>query len=210
MSEYYQNNKEKILNQKKEYYMNKRSELINCECGKQITMNNIVKHKLTKYHIDNTTIDKYYQLTKYKNIYKNINWGYNSAYKIIDGKKIKNYNQEIIDNRNKFIEDYNIKHKQPSFSQCIKDYIFLIRNYNYNYQFYDHLEKYKTNDNKIVIIVSPYGPHERDTYTIPNDFTEIYKLYHQTATTFIKVISIEDIKIFNKNYYKKNNYIKYN
>lgn len=204
MSEYYQNNKEKILNQKKEYYINKRSELINCECGRQITMNNMVKHKLTKYHIDNTIMDKYYQLTKYKNIYKNIYWGHNSAHINIDGKKIYDLKQEIIDNRNKFIEDYNIKHIQPSFSKCIMDYLF--RMINSNYKFHDHLEKYKTNDNKIVIIVSPYGPNDEKTYTVPDDFTEIYKLYHQTATTFIKVVSIEDIKKSNKDYYKKGLY----
>jgi hypothetical protein len=91
-------------------------------------------------------------------------------------------NKEIVKNRNEFITKYNIigKCKIPRLIELN----FLNR---INYKV-DHLESYKTRDNKIIILSSPYIIKETDkdyNNYIKKGWGEIPKLYHDFAITFL-------------------------
>lgn len=131
-----------------------------------------------------------HELTNHSNIYKSVYWG-NFQY----DQSIAN----IIHNRNRFINDFNIKSVKSV--NIISDYCYHHAN-GYYHRLFDHIETYKTNDNKFIIVISPYG-NENDfnrdidvnEFKIKLGFEQIYPLYDD-ATTFVKVI--DDIKQFKK------------
>lgn len=126
----------------------------------------------------------YFDLTKYPEIFRTTYWG---------GFSKQRNNWEIADNRNKFVEDYKIikykGRKAPNY----------ITNYFENNYLYDHPEIYESKDN-YVLIVSTYitdndeeernsfnrGLYHSDLYKV--GWEKIYKLYTETATTFVKVV----------------------
>jgi len=117
-----------------------------------------------------------YEHTKYEKIYKKVNWG------TLNGNTAEPDN-EIINNRNKFIEDFKIKNV-INMPRSLWSFI----NTNNNRRF-DHVETYKTENKEIIVIVSPYyNGHEID-YPEEVGFTRYNKLYANDARTFIAVIS---------------------
>jgi len=131
-----------------------------------------------------------YLCTNYPKIYKNTYWGY---------FKPTNFDTHIIDNRNKFINDYNIK----NIAKCQSAYEFIsfCKNKSEFSKFFDHIELYKTNTGDYIILISPYdhlnnNPIKLEQFRQELNFTEIYPLYHKHAITMIKIIS--DLKELRK------------
>ena len=122
-------------------------------------------------------------LTKYPKLFGNTYWaGFKDSGKHLD---------EIINNRNKFIEDYNIK-KNICCSKIPKYINKEFEKYNNDY-FYDHPEFYINNDNDYVIIISPYAGGEKskegeDEFLNNSPFTKIYPLYFIDAITYVIII----------------------
>ena len=113
----------------------------------------------------------FYDCTKYPRIYDGTYWGHFSR---------ENLEQELIDNRNNFINDYHIKRscKTPKkFDKYVqfKDEPFLC----------DHIECYYTTDRKYIIVCSPYG--ERPTL-LTKGWKQIPPMYSTSATTYLKEI----------------------
>ena len=61
---YRENNKEKIVEKRKEYYENnkekildKNKEIITCECGLMVTKHHLLRHKKSKFHLNNIKIN---------------------------------------------------------------------------------------------------------------------------------------------------------
>lgn len=120
--------------------------------------------------------DYYYTHTNYPKIFNQTYWG------AFDNSKNR-LEEEIIENRNKFISTYNIKDIKPK--SKVPDYInkFIDRNV---YRFLDHTEVYITKDNNYVAISSPYS--DINSEHIENGWTEIPALYNTSAKTFMKLI----------------------
>lgn len=119
-----------------------------------------------------------YNKTNYPNIYKHTYWG-NFDYE----KNKYSITKNIIDNRNKFIEEYNVKIKKnpPQYISKEAD-----RNL---YRFFDHVEFYQ-NEKFYIIIISPYNHlNEIDLNKLKElEFQSIYQLYSINAFSFVKII----------------------
>ena len=132
----------------------------------------------------NTKENKYYsQLTKYPQIYTSVYWG-NFVYDISNHNMI---NDNIIENRNKFIEDYNIKNRPKNdIPYKIREKYITSIEKNKGYIF-DHIEYYRTYDKKYIIVSSPYL--DNDEIYINLGWVKIYKLYSTDSSTYIKFIN---------------------
>lgn len=121
----------------------------------------------------------YCNQTKYPKIYCKAYWG---AFK---GEE----DQSIIDNRNEFIKEFNIAsyYRMPKY--MIRQYGYLMDRNKSN--FFDHIETYKTLDNKCIIVNSPYyTPVETETFLKNLGYTEYKPLYGIDKKTFIYVTYI--------------------
>jgi hypothetical protein len=131
--------------------------------------------------------------TKHYNIYKNTYWG---AFKT-ENETDKNGLNEIINNRNDFINKYYILKHVSKYPQYLINYIHYLNNdYKHNHGLRtDHIEIYTTYDRKFLIVNSPYGISEDEEIKFSNDgWTKIYNLYCSSAVTFIKEVDKESIK----------------
>ena len=118
-------------------------------------------------------------MTNYKKIFSNTYWGsfdYNCNSSIS--------NDLIIKNRNKFIEDYEIKRVVSN----IPNYILNIKERQDSKL--DHLECYITKNKEYILVISPYN--ERDLELIEKGWIDIYKLYSTGATTYIKILPMKN------------------
>ena len=123
-----------------------------------------------------------YNATDYPKIYKDIYWGH---FKI---EKNNNITEEILENRNKLIEEYDIKCNcnTPKFIE--KEIEKMTKDIEYT--ILDHIECYKTNDRKYLLISSPYN----DTYTSKYEeigWNEIYKIYSRDTSSYIKIFPMK-------------------
>lgn len=115
--------------------------------------------------------------TNFSKIYKNTYWG---------DFKYKEENKEIIDNRNNFITDYNIKKNvRDTVPQRIKKGLKVLEGKSYH----DHMEYYYTHDKHYVIISSSYSKdsEEVDLFFHKEGFSKLYDLYHKSAITYVSV-----------------------
>jgi len=98
---------------------------------------------------------------------------------------VENEMQIEAENRNKFVEEYNISHsmrhkKLPNFIYEKMD-----RNRKLNL---DHGEVYKNKDGDYILMVSPYGKCDDEEYGKAG-WSKYYPCYnHDTATTYIQVV----------------------
>lgn len=124
---------------------------------------------------------KAYELTNYPRIYTHTYWGAFGA----DTRPAKT---EFIQNRNRFIHEYNIKKSahRPKYIQKILDECEAAGVH------LDHVECYANDNNEYVIVSSPYDTTEpnRQKYA-EKGWTHIYKLYVDEADTFIKIIPMK-------------------
>lgn len=105
--------------------------------------------------------------TKYPKIYE-CYWG--------QSRRIVEVN--IIENRNSFINEYNIKRSMRTYT---KKYV---RNIFDSVEGCDHHELYVTNDNNLILIMSLYDPNR-----IIHGWEIIKPLYSQGVTTYMKMIT---------------------
>lgn len=116
-----------------------------------------------------------YDATKYPLIYKGTYWGNFTV------EKFPMITNDILINRNKFVEKYNVKSNstKPNYIKNeFKDDI--------NISMFDHNECYKTHDKKYILISSPYTNEFLNKGWIITD-----KLYASGATTYIKIINMK-------------------
>jgi len=125
------------------------------------------------------------QITNVNKIYKGSYWG------SIEYNPNKSYcKKEILDNRNNFIVDYNIKKRvsQLPIRRCNK-YLLCRNNPKNVSSHFDHVEYYYTHNKQYVIIASPYnGSSTMNDFFNKLGFTKIYNLYCEGASTFCLVI----------------------
>ena len=117
---------------------------------------------------------------KYRKIYENTYWGRNPiGYGYED--------QFVIDNRNKFIGEFNIKKYVSSRPTYIYNFMDDIRKIEKLGSHIDHIEYYYTNDGNYVIIVSPYcdNPEKFAKY----GWTKYYNLYSKNSHTYYKILN---------------------
>ena len=144
----------------------------------------------------------YSDKTNYKNIYGHTYWG---AFKV-EGKLNSNNDKfkKIINNRNSFITDYNIK-KCYSTNTPVK--LSTLVNYMRNDPKFgssiDHVEVYLQNDGNYLIVISPYYVSSEDTKNLIDDgWKKIYDLYSNSTTSFVKVIEKKNIGTMIREYKK--------
>jgi len=122
----------------------------------------------------------FYERTKYPKIYACSYWGH---------FKNEDESPEIIDNRNNFITEFNIKayYNMPKYMYRKHEKMM-----DYNTKFsIDHIETYKTRDNKSVIVNSPYCvTEETEKELLELGFVKYKPLYSNSATTYIYVTNI--------------------
>jgi hypothetical protein len=104
------------------------------------------------------TGNKYWRdYTNYPKIYKDCYWGYFQSEiknEILEHEPCKEIAKK---NRNEFITKYNIIKSTNNIHRLIE--LNFLNRINYKV---DHLESYKTRDNKIIILSSPYMIKETD------------------------------------------------
>lgn len=140
-----------------------------------------------RFNFEDATSNKYWRCadkTNYPRIYNQTPWGSYVMRGECDAP------EEICENRNKFIEEYNIKNspstdKTPQYvKKAVKQY------YNQDKDYVDHGEWYKTHDNKWIGIISPNlnKNHEKYQQAIDDGWKEIPKMYTYGATSFMKYL----------------------
>jgi hypothetical protein len=130
----------------------------------------------------------YSERTKYNNKYKKVYWG---------RFKGDNPSDEIIENRNKFVPMYDIKsHKKLSRKL---DQYFKLSNDKYDI-LRDHFESYLLKREaydpyKILGLFSIYDTSDETADRILKDgYMEIFKLYSDSARTFMKIIEFKTLR----------------
>lgn len=138
----------------------------------------------------------FYSQTNYPKIYIETYWGsFDSNSKGINFDRLE---PEIIDNRNKFIVEYNIKCilKYSQFSSSIKN---CLLNHKKSYYF-DHIELYRTNDSKYIMLNSPtFSSDDLLSFLDEYEFVKIYSLYSSGHPSFIRIFNNrKDLSYFAK------------
>ena len=115
----------------------------------------------------------FYEHTKYPKIYKKTYWG--QFEKFVD--------LNIINNRNEFIEDFNIDRKCKFTKKFFKNNPKFEHYMTNEPNVFDHTEAYRDNNNNYVIVVSPYG--ECDDFLFDLGFTRLYNLYSHSSYSYV-------------------------
>lgn len=123
----------------------------------------------------------YYDLTDYPKLYKSTYWG---TFKCYEEKPDERLNK-IIENRNNFIKEYDIKCHEKKLPK------YMLMRCEKHINIGDHVEKYKTNDNKLIILNSPYSPSEKEhEQFLKLGYIEIKPLYNHFAKTYLYITDI--------------------
>lgn len=133
-----------------------------------------------------------FELTDYPKIFSETYWG---NFRLKETEEI----WEVINNRNNFIEEYNIVLSTPSKPKGIPQYVskHLDRNSiteetaGIKKGLLDHTEVYE-NDYQFILVNSPYRDNEEkfdDTSLLLQGWIKTYMLYHKDANSYIKTIS---------------------
>lgn len=128
----------------------------------------------------NSIYEHNYDTTDYPNIYKQTYWG-NFEYK----PGHFSATSEIINNRNKFVKDYDIQ-------KCVlikPEFIYeMVNRSKYNYL--DHVECYKANNGDYVLISSPYTKNY-DQDHLDDGWTKIYQMYSSCKhdSSYVKIVN---------------------
>lgn len=122
----------------------------------------------------------FYERTKHPKIYACSYWGH---------FKNEDESPEIIDNRNNFVTEYNIKsyYRMPKYMTRKHEQKLDLNTKNK----IDHIETYKTRDNKCVIVNSPYHVTDDDEKALLElGFIKYKPIYSISAKTYIYVTNI--------------------
>jgi hypothetical protein len=115
-------------------------------------------------------------MTEYPKIFKNVYWGN------FDNKTDK-LEQNIIENRNNFVKEFEIV-RVKNIPQKYHKYYNFEKRYNENKDFFDHVEEYKTKNNDYLVICSPY--YNQDELAKKLGYRKYKPLYSLGAFTYIK------------------------
>lgn len=119
------------------------------------------------------------QQTKYPKIYGYCYWGH--FHNEIEDK-------EIIENRNKFVSELNIKTYYIMPSYMVRKHEKLLKR---EHDYIDHTETYRTHDNKCVIINSPRNvTEEHEKRLLELGYIKYKKMYSTSANTYIYITKI--------------------
>jgi len=140
-------------------------------------------------------LQSYAVQTNYPKIYGATYWG---AFNINSNP----ISDTIIQNRNEFISKYNISNIKTRPIKKIVDYISKLQNGNL---LYDHIEVYITNDNKYLILNSPYGSSKEniEQFATKDGWIHIDNMYSDDTESFIKYIDKKKETYDNNEYLKK-------
>lgn len=125
----------------------------------------------------------FYQNAKYLKFFSPTYW---SRFKIDTINNKLEYFDELFDNRNNFIEEYDINKKYGKKTKLINDYLEFLKEKKI---VLDHVEVFQDKNKNFIIINSPYG---KDCEI--EGFQKIYKLYSDDVQTFVKKITKDEIK----------------
>lgn len=114
--------------------------------------------------------------TAYPKIYTNTYWGWGNY-----DEDSPYSSQEIIENRNRFIEENNIKRFWKPTSLFYEN-VQLILNKESSFAL-DHRETYLTFDGYVIILVSPYGNYDESLFA--HGFVRTYNLYGNGAISYV-------------------------
>jgi len=134
---------------------------------------------------------KFSDKTKHSKIYSNTYWG-NFGLDKRSEEDLKELDK-IVENRNNFIDDYNIRKIITKCPVKLSEFINILKETNK----IDHLEIYETNDNNYILLNSPYDEKE----DVCPDMEKIYKMYNY-ANSYIKVVQREELRRKKVNYSK--------
>ena len=106
--------------------------------------------------------------------------------------------EDIINNRNEFVELYQIKKSTKNEYMYQKKFFPDFKTYEYpesnrDYYFLDHVEQYITEHKYSIMVTSPYTSSLREKgleYLEKNDWIKYKKLYAPNATTYIKIVKL--------------------
>ena len=147
---------------------------------------------------DITNIKYYCDLTNYPDIYECSYWG---QFIFDDSYSHDHININIIENRNKFIKEYNIAKYNSKNNKYIKLQTDMNRlkdeplpSGGFENNIWVHTEHYLTHDKKRIMVISPYididSPEnisEFEEYFNKHNFKPYNKLYSIDTLTFIRV-----------------------
>jgi len=102
--------------------------------------------------------------------------------------------QPIYENRNEFVEEFNIISYKPGGIPEKLKHIFYFNNQNRQF---DHVEFYKTKDNNSIIVHSPYTECYKDWF-LERGYRVYKPLYSSSAITYIKVVTQLELSQFNE------------
>jgi hypothetical protein len=123
------------------------------------------------------SVKNYYcNMTEYPKIFKNVYWGN------FDNETDK-LEQNIIENRNNFVKEFEIV-RVKNIPQKYHKYYNFEKRYNENKDFFDHVEEYKTKNNDYLVICSPY--YNQDELAKKLGYRKYKPLYSLGAFTYIK------------------------
>lgn len=132
-----------------------------------------------------------YTLTDYPNIYRRQHWGDCPVpYQLTPDKT------DVIENRNKFVEDYGIIKNRD----CIPQYALRLANLDWMTHFrvkkdrrsniHDHMEFYES-DNHFIVVLSPYAGALREgdyEMALEQGYEPYLMMYNDNAVTLIKSV----------------------
>jgi len=123
-------------------------------------------------------VKKYRQYTKYPKKYEGSYWGNFPAIP----------EDNIVENRNRFIKDYDInkfvKHMRLYRRKADKVIIPYEKK-----TYFDHYELYTINNSSFLLpVISPYNGASHREEIIADGWSEIYPIYSNSAVSFIKYI----------------------
>ena len=130
------------------------------------------------------SLPKLYTLTKYPNIFKGSYWGVHRNDRNDD---------EVIENRNKFVEEFGIKRrvdKVPEYIERIVGYYELYCDEKPSRLYYNY-EVYYTANKQYIIVMSPYfipDWSEMKQFYEGMGYSVYPHLYSKSTATFIKII----------------------
>lgn len=131
---------------------------------------------------------RYCDVTEYPEIFEHCYWG---NFSLKDNQPA----DEVITNRNKFIEKLDI----TAYANKKPDYLFKHLSFDKDAMLYeigseiDHYEIYRTKNKSYVLISSPYSDRHEKKY-IENGWQIYDKLYTPSASTYIKIVQMKYAK----------------
>ena len=126
---------------------------------------------------------QYSDYTKYPNIFKNVYWGNFEMNDTSEASTRRENFQEICTNRNRFVEEYNIIKQYSKPATKVREKIL-----DDLYPWCRHIEYYKTNDKKTIVVFSKFVEKDNEHKAYLNKgYEHIYPIYAKDQNTYVKI-----------------------